>query len=219
MRFNLRQFLAAVTLVCLGVGAGYALLAAQTRARSLSECESNFRQIALALHNYRSAVGSAPLVGAVDGLGRPLYAWRVTIKSYLYKPPPSEPGYDVAQAWNAPQNAAMLTYGPFRNWWLCPAYRLGRPIACTSYLAVRHNQADRRVKEGITPVGRDGLHTCIVEWHATTHPWTKPEDPDSLPTFEELVATGANGESHAGGFHVLWENGDVEFVRHDEPAD
>lgn len=73
-------------------------------ARTISS--NNLKQIALALHNYHSVIGSLPPAAIVDKKGKPLLSWRVAILPYieqdnLYRQ------FKMDEAWDSPHNLPL----------------------------------------------------------------------------------------------------------------
>jgi hypothetical protein len=117
--------------------AGLLLPAIQT-AREVSlrmTCHGHLKQIALALHNYRTANGCFPPAYVADKNGCPMHSWRVLILPYLeadalYKQ------YNFNEPWDGPHNKKLLAARPPR--YVCPSDENAhaRGATQTSYVAV-----------------------------------------------------------------------------------
>lgn len=172
-----------------------------------TQCKSNLKQIALALHDYRDVYDAFPPAYTVDSKGIPLHSWRTLILPYLeqldlYK------SIDLSKPWNDPANAAALKTVP--SAYRCPSADL--PPGLTTYLAVVGTDCciaptrPRQISE-IT----DGTSNTLMVFEVAQEnavPWMAPKDAD-----KQLVLSFLNGGTlaHDGGTQGLFVDGSARF--------
>lgn len=82
-----------------------ALSAARNAARGTND-SNNFKQVALAFHNYESTHGSFPAPAICDKDGKPLLSWRVAILPYLDQSALYEQ-FHLDEPWNSEHNLPL----------------------------------------------------------------------------------------------------------------
>jgi Protein of unknown function (DUF1559) len=136
---------------------------------------NNFKQIAIALHNYQEDHGSLPPAVVYGPDGEPLYSWRVLVLPYLEEERLYRQ-FHLDEPWDSPHNKALLprmprVYAPLRD---VPGPPHG--TCCQVF-----------VGKGTPFEGPDGLclpddfpdgtsNTFLVVEAADPVPWTKPAD-------------------------------------------
>jgi hypothetical protein len=189
-----------------GVAVALLLPAVQSarEAARRAQCTNNLKQIGLALHNYHEAQKAFPPAAIRGADGKPLLSWRVAILPYLgeeslYKE------FKLDEPWDSPHNLALVARMPAA--YVCPSGSAATGEtgyqAITGPRAVFEDGAARSIADII-----DGTsNTLMVVESKVFVPWTKPED---LPG--EAIATMA-GSRHPGGFHALFADGAVRFLK------
>jgi prepilin-type processing-associated H-X9-DG protein len=173
-----------------------------------TQCASNLRQIALALHQYESVYKALPPAYTVDVSGRPLHSWRTLILPYIEQEELHR-SIDLSKPWDDAVNAkARETVVPLYR---CPESTVPRKM--TTYLAMVAPggcflpTTPRRLEE-IT----DGTSNTLMIIEASEDnavPWMAPIDAD-----EHLVLslTPDSRLSHQGGMNTAFADGAVRFL-------
>lgn len=176
-------------------------------------CQSNLRQIGLALHEYYQAYGCFPPAYIADKDGKSMHSWRVLLLPFLdcddlYKQ------YDFAEPWNGPHNSRLM--GKCPSVYRCPLASNRNPSA-TNYLAVVG--AATLWPGGKSPRLediRDGMSNTIgvVEVADSDINWMEPRDMG----FDQAVV-GVNKDrhvgissNHSGGANVSFVDGSVRYL-------
>jgi prepilin-type processing-associated H-X9-DG protein len=173
-----------------------------------SQCVSNLKQIALALHNYASDHGGFPPSTTVDARGRPLHSWRTLILPYIEQQA-LYATIDLTKPWDDPAHAAAASAQP--GLYHCPSADL-KP-GFTTYLGIAapgaafHPTRPRPLDEFV-----DGTaHTAMVFEAEAAHavPWMAPNDAD-----EALIRNLSKiSTDHPGGRNVGFADGSIRFVK------
>jgi prepilin-type processing-associated H-X9-DG protein len=179
-----------------------------------AQCQSNMKNIVLALHAYEQQHHAIPPAYTVDANGKPLHSWRTLILPYLE----NEELYqtiDLSKPWNDPANAKARETPV--SIYRCP--ESARPRNMTTFLAIAGPNSC------LVP-GKGRRLTEITDSHASTLvvieageenavPWMAPVDAD-----ESLVLSiGPNTEHHhAGGMNACFVDGGVRFFSANVPA-
>ncbi len=198
-----------VLLSCAGFGSFFWFRAIPTAApgpaavaaAASSQCDSNLRTLAVAMHNYHARYRSFPPSYLADEDGEPMHSWRVLLLPFLghddlYRQ------YDFDEPWNGPNNEALITMMPSE--YTCPDDMLSS-YDQTSYAMI--------VGPGMLSDGesasrfadiRDGTSPTLmfVEAHGSGIVWTEPRDLDGT-TMSFLINSGQIGELQGHTDYVL----------------
>jgi RNA polymerase sigma factor (sigma-70 family) len=180
---------------------------AKARAPAQQQSANSLKMIALAMHNYHDAYGHLPPAAISSKNGKPLLSWRVAILPFieqdaLYR------AFKLDQPWDSPHNKELLAQMP------------------KIYAPVRGKAADGHstfyqvfTGKGTIFDGKKGLrlsditdgtsNTILAVEAGEAVPWTKPEDL-LYRADKELPKLGGMFDT---GFHILWADGSVRFVR------
>jgi hypothetical protein len=183
---------------------------ARTAARRAATT-NNFKQIALAMHNYHDTHKSFPAVASYDDGGKPLLSWRVHILPYLgheklYRQ------FRLDEPWDSEHNRKLIDQMP--RVYSSPASKL-RGKGRSSCVLVVGQQTVFPGREAI-PIKeiKDGTSNTILavevaDEHAVV--WTKPQD---LPFDPENPRKGLGG-LFPDGFIAAFCDGSVHFLAND----
>jgi prepilin-type processing-associated H-X9-DG protein len=178
-----------------------------------AQCVNNLKQIALAAHNYVSAMGGFPAAAIVDKGGKPLLSWRVALLPYLDQNPLYQK-FHLDEPWDSPHNKELHKYMPAV--YGCPSRNLAGEPGMTAYRVFSNPDAlfhpTRRTR--IAEVTDGTSNTIMVVESAQAVPWTKP---DELP-FDKANARGqapllGAGSRHPGGLNAVFGDGSVRFLK------
>jgi hypothetical protein len=182
------------------------------RAAPRMQCGNNFKQIALALHNYHDTYKSFPPAYTVDDDGNKLHSWRTLILPFIEQGPLYSQ-IDLNSPWDSPQNRRLSqfvipVYG-------CPSNE-GSDRTKTSVMAI---VGPGTIFEGADPIAMkhilDGTSNTIlvVEVKDSTTNWMEPRDLD-LESMTLAINAGPNeiGSHHPGGAQVALGDGSVRFI-------
>ena len=180
-------------------------------------CISNFRELALAIHNYYDTHKIMPPAYTIDEKGNKLHSWRVLLLPYLgYEDIYSQIRLD--EPWNSEYNKQF-------NDMVLPVFQCheiafaDHPKPVTTYAAIvgREGVFEENGKQiGFIDI-RDGMsNTLLFVERATPVNWMEPTD----ITFDEAVkgvGVSANGIAapHQGGGNCAFCDGSTRFL----PAD
>lgn len=214
-RFTLFHLIVFVGILGILIGL---LIPARRTARGAArrlQCQSNLKQVGVALVSYAQTYNALPPAYTVDASGRPLHSWRTLILPYL----DNEDLYrtiDLTKPWNDPANAKALetSISVFR----CPA--TDGPKNTTPFLAIV-------APKGCLLPGRPRPLTDITDPHAQTlmvievdkdHavPWMAPVDADESLIMSLSPTAKLN---HAGGMNFLFVDGGVRYLSAELPAE
>ena len=98
-------FSCVLLLTVLGTWLYYGVLDAREAARR-AWCNNQFKQVGLAMHNYRQEHGSFPPAYWPDRDGKPMHSWRVLLLPFM-EGDESFARYKLDEAWNGPHNSAV----------------------------------------------------------------------------------------------------------------
>lgn len=142
-----------------------------------SQCTGNFKQVALALHNYNATWGALPPAVTTDA-GRPMHSWRVLILPYLEQPALYQ-SYNFNQPWNGPDNRKLA--GSMPGLYGCPSHRsaghTGNSIVAITGPGTMFDGRNSRSIESLKP-GESACTVCFAEIADTDIPWMEPRDLD-----------------------------------------
>ncbi|MDZ4683934.1 MAG: DUF1559 domain-containing protein [Planctomycetaceae bacterium] len=172
------------------------------------QCQSNLRQIGLALHNYHDTYQTLPPAYTVDENGKPLHSWRTLILPYMEQAPLYN-RLDLSKPWDDPVNAEA--FKTVVAGYHCPSD--AGPADRTNYLAIVTDHSCLRPAASVTLKGiKDGpSKTLIVIEVDASHavPWMEPRDANVEVALSFLVK---GKDSHTGGVHALLADGAVRFL-------
>lgn len=144
-----------------------------------SQRMNNFKQIALAMHNYHSVHKTFPARGSYDPSGRPLLSWRVHLLPYLeheelYKQ------FHLDEPWDSDHNKTLLEQMPRVYWDPDPALHGRNQQGRTTYVVptgdgtLFSGMKGRSYKEVTDGTSQTIMLTEVSEPNAV--PWTQPLD-------------------------------------------
>lgn len=138
------------------------------------QIRNNFRQIALAMHNYADKHGALPPPTIYSADGKPLLSWRVLLLPYIEHEKLYEK-FKLDESWDSAHNFALLSEMP-------PVYETYRFVRSephmTTYRVFVGRGAAFEGPRGIS-LGSfdDGLdNTLLIVEAAEAVPWTKPAE-------------------------------------------
>jgi hypothetical protein len=141
-------------------------------------CQSNLKDIVLALHNYHDDYGCFPPAYVADEAGRPMHSWRVLILPYIGKQTLYDQ-YRFDEPWDGPNNRNL--HGDRVRTYECPTQPFGgTPI--TSYVAVvgpttiwpsAASAKQQDVRDGLSKT------LMVVEMADSGIHWMEPRDLDA----------------------------------------
>jgi hypothetical protein len=200
-----------VLLVC---GGGVLALLIPTVARgrqAASEpgCQSNLKQLGLALHIYHDQWNCFPPAYTVDQNGEPLHSWRTLLLPYLEQ----EALYrqiDLNKPWNSPENLRFSRT-------VVPVFQCPRKFAGpdTHYLAVVGPNCVFQGPDGVAiPQIIDGVSKTlmVVEDSRNRRSWMEPHDLDATTMPQEFTRPGPAWSDHPGGTHACLADGSVRLL-------
>ena len=199
-----------VVIGIIGVVIGLMLPATRTArpAGRRTQCQSNMKNVVMALLAYEQEHGALPPAYTVDANGRPLHSWRTLILPYLDQE--LYQTIDLSKPWNDPANAKARETPV--SIYRCP--ESVRPRNTTTFLAIAGPNSclvpgkPRRLAE-ITDSPSSTL-MVIEAGEENAVPWMAPVDAD-----ESLVLSlGPNAKlHHAGGMNAGFVDGAVRFLK------
>lgn len=218
-----------IAFVCLGALLLWVLgpaLTAGGAAVQQSACDTNLKQIGLALEQYYQKYGSYPPAYTVDAKGKRMHSWRVLILPFL-----GEQGlysqYNMNEPWDSTQNMAVARRMPAV--FGCPADITAIDNGETSYLVVIGKGTAFPGKTGVTKqqiLDKPGLTILVVESHASGIGWTEPKDLDASQML--YIVNGGTGKGggaqeissrHPHGANVLMADNETGFLRDTLPSE
>jgi hypothetical protein len=166
---------------------------------------NNLKQLALALHNYDSAIGHLPPQAICDKSGKPLLSWRVEVLPYveadnLYRE------FRRDEPWDSDHNKKLIEKMP-------KVFALADSEAEKAHETHYQGFAgpgavfDGKTGIKITDVTDGTSNTILLVEAAKPVPWTKPED---VP-FDNGKLGPRVGGVFQDGFHAAMCDGSVRF--------
>ncbi len=170
-------------------------------------CESNLRQLSLAVLNYEATYQAFPPAYTVDREGNRLHSWRVLILPFLERHDVYAK-IDLSKAWDHPDNAVPRQIDIPQFW--CPSALSEIPKCQTTIVAF----ADPRgIMTGPIPKHRSefledvGNHMMLYETSIkrAVH-WMEPTDGDLMELNDTIARSTRYGEhfAHSRGTHVVF---------------
>jgi hypothetical protein len=201
-----------LALLLLGCIAGLLLPAVRmpTGASWRAHCQSNLKQLALALHNYHDTYGSFPPPYIADETGKPLHSWRVLILPFCEQQKLYD-SYRFDEPWDGPNNKKLLDTPP--DFFQCYDHQRGRRDNTTSYFAIVglntawSAQAPRTLRQF-----SDGTSNSLLLLEGPSHKiaWSEPRDLTETEAIQLLTAPpGRDDGRHAdtGDFFTTYVRG------------
>jgi hypothetical protein len=177
-------------------------------------CSKQLKRLGLAMQEFHEAHGHFPAAAITDKNETPLLSWRVAILPQLGY----QSLYDAFhrdEPWNSPHNLALAAQMPevFR----CPSLSDGR-ASFTCYQVVVGPKPELGSIGTMFEWARgveireatDGTsNTVLIAETNRAIPWTQPGD----PPFDRDGPPPQFSSGHSGGFHVIFADGWVRFIR------
>lgn len=217
-----------IAFVCLGALLFWVLgpaLTAGGAAAQQSACDTNLKQIGLALESYYQKYNSYPPAYVADAKGKPMHSWRVLILPFL-----GEQGlysqYNMNEPWDSTQNMAVARRMP--TVFACPSDITAIDNGETSYLVVVGKGTAFPGVKGITKaeiLDKPGQTVLVVESHSSAIGWTEPKDLTTGMLFHINGGTGKGGGAqeissrHPHGANVLLADNETGFLHDTLPAE
>lgn len=215
IQFRIRTMLLVTAAVALVLGLLAQIHITYDEAWRRHSCENSLKQIAIAMHNYLSALHCFPPPSVRNADGQADRNWRVEVSPYLMSGPLYRE-YRRNEPWNSPYNSALAnTYTEFELAYHC---RSDRSASCmTSIVAVIGPQTawhpSEPTKDGDLVNGFSNTLMLAEVADSGIH-WMEPRD---LP--RDDFDGSVNGASHkgissrhAGGANILMADGSVKFI-------
>jgi hypothetical protein len=194
-------------------------------AHSRKATRARFAQVALSLVHYSEFHGHLPRsvryeleqppadTHPASERRRALYSWRVEIVPYLEA---WHGSWDPSKPWDDPANKQLMELSSFYSYHAGPPGGPAQSFSETNALAITGpgtafgdgKQPPRALKD-IPP-----STVLVVETRASRIPWPAPGDFDIGTMPRSIQAADGKGISsrHAGGFHVIFADGQVWFL-------
>lgn len=179
-----------------------------------ARCAANFKQLGLALSHYMEPDGIYPAPSLQGSNGTPLLSWRVALLPALGH----RSLYDrfrLDEPWDSPHNVLLLKEMPPE--YRCPEGR-GGGEGRTNYRVVVGPKSELGSVNTAFEPGRgvdvrellDGTSgTVFIVESSAEVPWTKPDE----LTFPAEGPPKGLGSRHAGGFHAVFGDGSIRFLK------
>jgi prepilin-type processing-associated H-X9-DG protein len=173
-----------------------------------AQCANNLKQIALAMHNYHSALGTFPKPAITDNDGKPLLSWRVAILPYIEQGPLYNQ-FKLDEPWDSPHNKALIKQMPAV--FTCPERTNVEPFTTTYRVFTGPGALFEKGKgTGIAEVTDGTSNTLMVVEAKEAVSWTKPDAELEFDPAAVASHYGAEGP-HNGGLNVAFADGAVRF--------
>lgn len=177
------------------------------------------RQIGLAMLAYHDEYGSFPPAYLSDEQGKPMHSWRVLLLPYLGEEALYR-SYDFSQPWDGPENSSLIPLMPSIY-----ASPLDDPLTRSAETGVMVIMGDRTPFPGAGTTNltdlRDGPENTILAVEVVSHgtSWTEPLDLDASKMVYQIDGRFDQeiGSRIEGGAHVVFADGDVEFLGENTP--
>jgi hypothetical protein len=211
-----------IIVLAVGLGGGGILVAllipelgAPREAVRRYQCQTNLKQIGLALLNYESVNKCFPPAVVTGDHGKPMKSWRVAILPYMEKMEQQAlyRRYDSKQPWDRPQNRA-LGNTPL-EFFHCPSDpgTTANPTETNYVRIVGKDTVGGMPNEAvkISDITDGPANTILVVEVSGLHiNWEEPRDV-TVEEFMEIVAKG-RASFHSGGFQAVMADGSTHFI-------
>jgi prepilin-type processing-associated H-X9-DG protein len=179
-----------------------------------TQCRENLSEIGRAFQKQIEAREHLPAAAITDKSGRSLLSWRVTILPYLGEQELFDE-FHLDEPWDSPNNLALLPRMP--KVYACPNEPGRYSFSSAYHIIVGPEEAlggarplfDRAREVDLREVTDGTSNTFMVVETNQPVPWTKPED----LSFADGQPTPDFGSRHQGGFHAVFADGSVRFIR------
>jgi len=195
-QFSLKSLFVAITIIALLCGLFLVALPGVITTRPISNkinCQSNLRQIGIALTAYHVTHGSYPPLVTKDASGRPFHSWRTHLLLHIERDDLAE-RYDWSEPWNGPTNSTL--HAERIKLFRCPSER-STPVGQISYLAIE------------IPGYKPGDRFAVIECPQSGINFFEPRD----LALDDVPKSGPLAAHHGDSVHVLWTDGTVESVK------
>lgn len=179
-------------------------------------CATNLGVIGSAMLEYRNEHGRFLASTFSDPVSGLQHSWRVALLPYLGDREVYE-GYRLDEAWNSPTNVRLTRVMPGNRVYSCPS-RAAAGSNETSYVML--TDSDANTPSGATNPVRERFVLLIEVERSGIH-WAEPRD-----IAADDVSVGVNDDEgtcisspHPDGAHILWSDGQVEFLSNSTPSD
>lgn len=174
---------------------------------------NNFKQIALAMHNYHDAKKSFPPAASYDAAGKPLLSWRVMILPYIEQQELYNQ-FHLDEPWDSEHNRTLIPKMPalFADPEMPDLAAAGRtttllPVGEGTAFEGREGKSYRDIPDGTS---NTILAVEVVAERAV--PWTKPEDWEVDLADPLRGVRRPEGEKRGGVFTAAYCDGSVRVI-------
>lgn len=189
-----------------------AVQAAREAARR-TQCNTNLRQIGLALQNYHDVHNTFPPAYIADANGKPMHSWRVLILPYMEQKPLYD-RYNFDEPWDGPNNRQLADLVPPS--YRCPADPAAPGSNSTNYAAITGpgTMFDGETATTIRSITDGTSNTIMVVETTAGMNWMEPRDLDvDQMTLRPNASPAEISSHHPGGANVVFADGHTAFLR------
>lgn len=175
----------------------YAMFFLPPHKGSRFSCQSNLRQIAIALQLYHLRYGSLPPAYVADANGKPMHSWRVLILPFLERDD-LYAKYRFDEPWDGPNNRQLIDLMP--RVYACPGQQ-GSPYTDFQAVIGPNTAWPGPIGRKMSEISDDRTSTVlVVEFTDGKTMWTEPRD----LAFDEAVRVLSSPDQivrHGGHWH------------------